>query len=329
MSDLLAVHFETGSTSRESKMLTPALVEAALQRHPGVIDRIRMTFNSDQQRTDNFLRDADVLMIAGPVPLQGLASRAPKLKWLQLSSAGVDNALAHVPNGMILTNARGVHAQRMHEIAMMALLMMNNHMAFFFHNQTKRVWAQQLSDPIEGKTAVILGLGGLGGAAARAAKQLGLNTIGLSRTAAPRDSVDEVHNMDRLRECLKRADFVIVALPLTEQTRNCIDAEALDCLPTHAQILNIGRAQLMDYEHLVKKLEAGELAGAILDVFEQEPLPANSPLWEVPNLIVTPHCWLDRPADYAKLAVEAFVEDLDNFLADRPLLRRVDLQLGY
>src|SRR5690606_16220971 len=159
---------------------------------------------------------------------------------------------------------------------------------------------------------------------ALAARQIGLKVLGLSRRGEPRENVDEVYRTDRLKECFARADFVIVTLPLTEHTRNCIDAEVLDCLPAHAQLLNIGRAQVIDYEHLAKKLEAGELAGAMLDVFEEEPLPTDSVLWSVRNLIVTPHCWLDRPNDYARLAIEAFAEDLDNFVKGRPLLRLVD-----
>ena len=327
--DSLSVHFETSSAARRSKALTPDLVAAALRRYPGLSERVRMTFNSDQTQTDRFLREADVLMIGGPVSLEGLAQRAPNLKWLQLSSAGVDNALRHVPAGVIVTNARGIHAERTHEIALMALLMMNNHMPFFSHNQARGVWKQRLSSPIEGKTVVILGLGGLGGSAALAAKQLKLKTIGIARSAQPRENVDEVYDMSQVGECFARADFVVITLPLTEHTRNCVNAEALDCLPSHAQILNIGRAQVMDYGHLARKLEANEIAGAILDVFEEEPLPSESPLWSVPNLIITPHCWLDRPDDYAKLAIEAFAEDLDNFLAGRPLLRRVDPELGY
>lgn len=325
----LAIHFETGAAARESKSLTPELVSSVLQRYPGLDDRLRMTFNNDETRTDEYLRDAEVLMVAGPVSLKGLALRAPKLKWLQLSSAGVDSALAHLPPGVFLTNARGVHAERMHEIALMTLLMMNNHMPFFMHNQARRVWDQRLSGPIAGRTVVILGLGGLGGAVALAGKQLGLKTIGIARDTRERENVDEVHGMDRLGDCLARADYVVLTLPLTEHTRNCMDARALDRLQPHAQLLNIGRAQLMDYDHLARKLTAGEIAGAILDVFEEEPLPPDSPLWSVPNLIISPHCWLDRPVDYSKLAVEAFAEDLDNYLAGRPLLRLVDPELGY
>jgi phosphoglycerate dehydrogenase-like enzyme len=327
--ETVTVHFETSAGARPSKALTPELVEAAFGAYPGLAGRVRPTFNHDQAQMDRYLADADILMVAGPVPLADLRRRAPKLAWLQLISAGADQALAHLPPGVILTNASGVHRERTHEIVLMVLLMMNNHMPFFFHNQANRVWAQRTSQPIAGRTAVIIGLGALGAAAALAARQLGLRTIGLSRTGTPCENIDEAHTMDRLRESLSRADFVVITLPLTAQTRNCIDAAALDSLPAHAQLLNIGRSQVMDYDHLARKLEAGTLAGAFLDVFDEEPLPADSPLWSVQNLVVTPHCWLDRPHDYARLAVEAFAEDLDNYLHGRPLLRRVDPALGY
>lgn len=329
LTEPLSIHFETGANARSSKSLTRELAEAALGPYPGLIDKVRMTFNDEPARTDPLLAEAEVLMVAGPVSLVGLGQRAPRLKWLQVASAGVDNALAHLPPGVVLTNASGIHAERTHEIALMALLMMNNHMPFFFHNQMRRQWKQRMSGPIAGRTVVILGLGGLGAAVALAAKQLKLRTLGLSRTGSPRENVDESYTIDRMHDCFAQADFVVITLPLTAQTHRCIDAAALDSLPAHAQLLNIGRGPVLDTDHLVRKLAAGELAGAILDVFDKEPLPTDSPLWSVPNLMITPHCWLDRPNDYAKLAIEAFAEDLDNFVHGRPLLRRVDPTLGY
>jgi phosphoglycerate dehydrogenase-like enzyme len=325
----LNVHFETGANARPSKTLTPQLAEAAIGRYPGLLERVRMTFNADPARTDDLLAEAEVLMVTGPVDLEGLARRAPCLKWLQLASAGVDNALPHLPADVVLTNASGIHAERTQEIALMAFLMMNNHMPFFFHNQMRREWAQRLSAPIAGRTAVILGLGGLGAAVAAAARQLRLRTLGLSRSGMPHENVDESYTMDRLHEVLARADFLVITLPLTRETHRIVDAAALDCMPPHAQLLNIGRGPVLDVEHLARKLSAGELAGAMLDVFDTEPLPADSPLWGIPNLVITPHCWLDRPHDYAKLALEAFAEDLDNFVHGRPLLRRVEPALGY
>ena len=325
----ISVHFETRGQGYSLKALSPELVEAALAAYPGLIGRIRPSYNSDPARTDDFLRGAEVVMFTGAMPLAGLAARAPRLKWLQLTSAGADRALAHLPEGVILTNARGVHVTRTREIATMALLMMNNHMPAFQSAQLRREWAPRSADPIAGKVVVVLGLGALGGAVAEAAKALGLRVIGLSRTGAARENVDEAWTMAHLHACLARADFVVVTLPLTEATRGCLDAAALDALPAHAQLLNIGRAPVMDYAHLAHKLEAGELAGAMLDVFDEEPLPAESPLWRVPNLIVTPHSWLDYPSGYARLAMEAFAEDLDNYVHGRPLRRRVDPALGY
>ncbi len=328
-SEPIAVHFETRVGGGQVKRLTPELVEAALARHPGLIDRIRPSYNEDPTRTEAFLAEAEVVMFTGKLALAGLAERAPRLKWLQLSSAGADMALAHLPEGVLLTNARGVHVTRTREIAMMALLMMNNHVPAFASAQMRREWAPRSSDPIAGRVVVVLGLGALGGATAEAAKALGMRVIGLSRSGAATENVDEAYAMEHLHACFARADFVVVTLPLTEATRGCVDAAALDALPAHAQILNIGRSPVMDYAHLVRKLEAGELAGAILDVFDQEPLPVDAPYWSVPNLMVTPHSWLDYPSGYARLAVEAFAEDLDNYLHGRPLLRQVDPALGY
>lgn len=329
VSEPIAVHFESRNWGNSMKALSPELVEAALAPYPGLIERIRPSYNADPARTDEFLHAAEVVMFSGRMPLAGLAERAPRLKWVQLTSAGADQALKHLPKGVLLTNARGVHVTRTREIATMALLMMNNHMPAFQSAQLRREWAPHSADPIAGKTVVVLGMGALGGAVAEAAQGLGLRVIGLSRSGRPHDSVDEAWTMEHLQACFKRADFVVVTLPLTETTRGCVDAAALDALPAHAQILNIGRSPVMDYGHLAQKLEAGELAGAMLDVFDEEPLPAESPLWSVKNLIVTPHSWLDYPSGYARLAMEAFAEDLDNYVNGRPMRRRVDPALGY
>lgn len=325
----LRVHFETSPRARASQHLGPALVEPAFAGFPDLRGRISPSFNDDPARTDEFLADAEVLMIAGPVPLDNLRERAPRLRWVQLCSAGAEHVLRHIPSEVALTNARGIHSDRTREIAMTALLMMNNHVPYFASNQRHGVWDQRPTTMIEGKTVVLVGLGGLGSACAEAARLLGLRVLGLSRTGAAQDNVDASHTMDGVGECFAQADFVIVTLPLTEATRGIVGADELDHLPPRAQIMNIGRSQVMDYDALRERLEDGRIAGAILDVFDKEPLVQDDPIWAVRNLFITPHAGLDNPDEYGRACMKIFIEDLGNFLSGHPLKRLVDPELGY
>jgi phosphoglycerate dehydrogenase-like enzyme len=196
-------------------------------------------------------------------------------------------------------------------------------------DQRARRWRQLFSPSLIGKTALVVGLGDLGQAAARAAKQLGLNVIGVSRTGKkvrPADAVYAVTALDRL---LPRADFVVMAVPLTPETRHLLNRARLDLMKPTAGVINIARAPVADHEALAEKLRRGELAGAVLDVMEPEPLPPESPLWDTPNLIITPHISCDDGEHYMDITLDLWFENLARFLQGKPLKNRVDTRLGY
>ncbi len=157
----------------------------------------------------------------------------------------------------------------------------------------------------------------------------GMTVIGVTRTKKPHEYADEVLDLSSIKSAFRRSDFVLVALPLTPDTAGCIGREELDCLPTHAGLVNIGRANVIDYDAIVEKLKNGSLSGAILDVFYQEPLPPASDLWSVPNLLITPHCGLDDPSDYGSKCLRVFTKNLVAYRDGKAMNTIVDTALGY
>ena len=175
----------------------------------------------------------------------------------------------------------------------------------------------------------MIGTGSLGGSAAKKVQALGVHVIGVNRSGRPIDGCDEVVSTDKLDDVLPRADYILAATPDTPQTRGLLDRRRLDLLKPGAGIINIGREAIMDYDALCDKLENGDLAGAILDVFDPEPIAADSRLWHTRNLIITPHISADDGDAYVSMTLTLFFENMKLFLADKPLLNPVQPKLGY
>jgi phosphoglycerate dehydrogenase-like enzyme len=253
------------------------------------------------------------------------------LRWVHTTSAGVDGLLPldWLPRRVPLTNNSGAHGAKAREYMRMAYTMLNNRMPQIIANQQARRWEQLFSPRVAGKTALVIGLGDLGVAAARAAKDLGMHVIGVRRHAQPCRYADSVHTYRSLDRLLPKADYVVLAVPLTEETRNILDRGRLALLKPTAGVINIARAPVVDNDALRERLSAGKLAGAMLDVVEPEPLPANSPFWNTPNLVITPHISCDDGADYVGISLDLWFENLKRYLEGKPLARRVDRRLGY
>jgi phosphoglycerate dehydrogenase-like enzyme len=326
---LLRVHVEHDPTTDESQLVTEARFREAAKRFPGLLSRIRVSYGFDPAKFDATVADANVLVAVGYFDLTNLRARAPKLQWVQSTSAGVEKLTPSIPRGVTLTNASGVHAPRGGEYGMTAVLMLNSRVPAFVTNQKTARWTQIYTTPVAGKTVVILGTGSIGGETARLAKRFGMRVLGISRSGRPHRHFDRTFGPGQLRKVLPEADFVVVALPHTPETRGMLGRAELDLLQHGAGIVNVGRARVVDYEALVEKLRKGELSGAVLDVFYEEPLPPKSPMWSVPNLIVTPHCAVDDESVYVARCLDIFFDNLRRFLARRPLRNVVDTKLGY
>jgi phosphoglycerate dehydrogenase-like enzyme len=324
----LRIHVENDPHHSEVYHITPALLGQRVRRSPGLAGRIAVTYGQDPARLDAALAEAEVLVV-GSIDGTGLADRAPRLRWIQSTSAGVEKLAPTLPDSVVLTNASGVHGPKGGEYAMTALLMLNHRVPDFVTAQRAKRWEQAFSAPIAGKTVLILGVGAIGSAAARLARRFGLRILGVSRSGKAHPLVDRMYTPSALRRALPQADFVLATLPLTAETRGLLGRAELDLLPRHAGIVNLGRGAVIDYDALADKLRRGELSGAVLDVFPEEPLPARSPLWTVPNLIMSPHCAVDDAASYAERALDIFIGNVERYLAGRRLVNVVDKALGY
>jgi len=325
----LNIHIYTDPEFRQSKDFADERVLSILAEFTGLSSRVALSFSHDEATLDAALAEAEVLILVGALDIADVAARAPKLRWIHITSAGVDRIPLHrLPADVLVTNAKGNHEARTREFSMTALLMLNNRLPDFVTQQIQRHWEQTAIEPIDGKTVVILGMGALGSAAAEAAKRLNLKVIGVSRSGRKHAQADASLPQSRLREALAEADFLLITLPLTAETRNAVGDAELAALPPRAGVINIGRGPVLDVAALAKRLEAGQLRGAVLDVFPEEPLPADSPYWRTRNLIVTPHSGL-YDADYVPRCLRFFFANVARYLDGEPLQNRVDTALGY
>jgi D-2-hydroxyacid dehydrogenase (NADP+) len=277
---------------------------------------------------DNALSEAEIMYGFPPPPR--LLDRAPLLKWIQSPLVGVEMFLKpdFIASPVILTNARGLHDQ-VAEMAFMLALMLAKRAPACLGNQSKRLWAQFTPGILSGKTMGILGLGHIGTRIARLAKAFHMRVIVTEIKSIPKPNyVDLLLPADKLPELLKQSDFVVVAIPLTHETTLLLGEQEFKTMKPTAFFINIARGGVVNEEALVKALNKSVIAGAGLDVFTREPLPENSPLWALPDLILTPHLAGLRE-DYDSLTVQLFCKNLKRFLSGKELLNVVDKIKGF
>jgi len=259
-----------------------------------------------------------------------LAKVAPRLKLIHIIGAGVEHLcpMNWVPEGVKVVNNRGVHAAKGGEFGLMSVLMLNNFMPAIVENQQRVRWESLYSSPIAKKTLVVIGAGNIGGAAGQQCARMGMEVIGISRHGKPveGEGFSQVLTPKALAEVLPKADFVLMATPLTPETENLLDRQKQALIKPGAGIINVGRAGTMDYDALVDR---GHFSGAIIDVFDPEPLPADSPLWTTPNLLVTPHVSADDGNTYVEMTLGLVFENLERYFKGQELKNLVRPELGY
>lgn len=268
---------------------------------PGMKAHITVRWSDDPDF--QALADADVF-VGGGFDHRRVANCAPRLHLVHSTSAGIDKYLPldWLPSGAAFTNSSGIHADKAREYITWALPALHAGLPRFAQAQKERKWDRKLTGLISGKNLVVLGLGGLGGAVAEAATALGLRVTAVTRSGKPSATM-RVFSFEHLAAVLPTADFLVVACPLTPKTRGLISADAIARLPNTASLINIGRGPIVDTAALCEALEQNRLAGALLDVFDVEPLPSTSPIWHTPGLIVTPHVSCDGP-DYISRSLQ-------------------------
>ncbi|MCB4821425.1 D-2-hydroxyacid dehydrogenase [Roseicella aerolata] len=267
-------------------------------------------------------------MLGWGVP-PGLLPRMPKLRWAQSLTAGVEGwlALPDLPPDLILTCARGTHGESMPENILGALFHLTKPYAAIAESQKESRWVRRVSQPLNGRTLGILGLGAIGQEVARLAHALRMTVIGTRRNPAPLPGV-EVLPPERTDEVLGRADFLLLLLPATPATENFMNAERLARMKPGAWLLNFGRGNAIVDADLIEAVAARRIAGAVLDVFREEPLPSSHPFWTTPGIMVLPHIGGLHP-ERDRVVARLLVENLGRFLDGRPLLQVVDRAIGY
>lgn len=326
----IRVHVENARKKNELFHVTRERWNAACARHRPLARRLDASVGWDGDILEDALREVEIL-IGVPARRERLAGRAPRLRWVHATSAGVDGYLPldWLPAGATFTNNHGAHGVKAEQFMSMAYHLLNSRMPEIVANQHARRWRQLFSPSIAGKTALIVGMGDLGQGAARAARTAGLKVIGVSRSGRKIRHADAVHRIAALDRLLPRADYVVMAVPLTPETRHLLCRRRLDLMKPAAGVVNIARAPVLDDEALAGKLRRGELAGAVLDVVEPEPLPPDSPLWDTPNLMITPHISCDDGEHYVDISLDLWFQNLARFMQRKPLKSRVDPRRGY
>lgn len=268
-------------------------------------------------------------LMAARVPA-GLLPSMPRLRWAQAMTAGVEGwlALPDLPANLTLTCARGTHRESMPENIIGALFYVAKPYAAAVENQKHSKWIHGVAQPLTGKTLGILGLGAIGQEVARIAAALGMRVIGTRRRPEPMANVAEVLPAERTPEVLAQSDFLLLLLPATPETDSFINTERLGMMKPSAWLLNFGRGHLIKDDDLIAAVEAKKIAGAMLDVFRQEPLPSDHPFWTTERIIVLPHIGGPHPQRDRTVA-RLFVENLGRFLDGKPLKEVVDRKAGY
>lgn len=319
------------STNRARVLLwtdnTSAYLDAV--KAAGLADRVAIdTLSRKDKPSADQLAATEAMMVAA-VPA-GLLPTMPKLRWVQAMSAGVEGwlALPDLPTGLTLTCARGTHAESMPENIIGALFHVAKPYAIAAANQKSAKWVHTVAQPLTGKTLGILGLGAIGAEVARIATALGMRVIGTKRTPEAVANVAEVLPPARTDEVLAQADFVLLLLPATPATDNFMDAKRFAKMKPSAWLLNFGRGHTIKDADLIAAVKSKTIAGALLDVFRQEPLPASDPLWTTEGIIVLPHIGGPHP-QRDRFVAKLFVDNLGRFLDGKPLKEVVDRAAGY
>ncbi len=338
--------------------MKPIHVLSTMKFDPALLGQIRAvseriiltqhTARDGEQVPAEAFEQAEVLYTFGVLPQPG---QAPHLRWVQLNSAGVNHVLQHplFASDVMFTTMSGLHSINIAEYVFASILAWTRHLPELFDLQRKNQWPSDrwaCCQPTElrGSTVGIVGYGSIGREVGRLAKAFGMRVLALKRRSQSAGEQgafelaglgdpagvlpDALYGPEQLREMLAQCDFVVLAVPLTQETRGMIGEAELRAMKRTAYLVNIARGEVCDEAALIRALQEGWIAGAGLDVFTQEPLPETSPLWTLPNVILTPHISGFTPV-YEQRAVDIFCENLRRYIAGQSLLNLVDKSTGY
>ena len=298
-----------------------------------VTSHVRIAFAPDEAHLAQELPDSEILLgwdFRGR-ELTSQWQHAHSLKWIHWCGAGVDAVLFDelVQSDVILTNAQGIFDRAMAEYVLGYMLMETKRFVESWAFQTERNWQYRLTPKLGGQRAVVVGVGSVGREIAALLKAVGVRVTGVGRSARAGDPVFEyIHAQSDILQAVSEVDWVIGALPATSATENFFTQTVFAAMASNARFVNVGRGSAVDEAGLIRALENQDIAGAMLDVFRQEPLPQSDPLWQAPNLVISPHMSGDYTGSHADM-VQQFLANLDNYQKGAEMFNVVDKRLGF
>jgi phosphoglycerate dehydrogenase-like enzyme len=310
-----------------------AVVNSLADRHKEIIakaykDCTIVTCSQDELAAH--IKDTDILVCWGGSDIRAVFPLANKLKWIQALSAGVEGLLFPelVTSDIILTNAKGIHGISVSEHVFAMLLMFTRGLNVLLKQQANKNWKRVRTEEIYDKTMGIIGLGSIGREIAKKAKGMGMQVVATKREMTTELFVDRLYPADELLTMLPQCDVVVAALPLLPSTQSLIRLKHFNAMKSTAYFINIARGNIVYEPDLITALQEGFIKGAGLDVFTDEPLPETSPLWNMSNVIITPHMAAISPS-YLDRAIGIFASNLARFTNQTSMLNIVDKQKGY
>lgn len=295
--------------------------------------RAEVRLAADEADLRKALPGTDVMMVTD-FRTEALVAAWPvadRLQWIHATSAGVDALMfpALVESNVVVTNARGIFDRTIAEYVLCTLLMFAKDFPGSLRYQREHRWQHRDSERLEGQRVLVVGAGSIGRQIARLASAVGLLVHGVARNTRHDDpDFISVHSQAELLDQLALADYVVIAAPLTPQTQGLFDREAFNAMKSSARLINIGRGPIVRTDDLIAALEQGSIAGAALDVFEEEPLPQQHPLWDMPNVIMTAHMAGDF-VGWRRALTDQFLENFDRWHQGGELFNQVNKRLGY
>lgn len=257
---------------------------------------------------------------------------APQLQWLHSRSVGLERTLFPelIEHSVILTNGRGVYSAALGEFALAAILYFAKDFRRMVRNQMATTWEQFDVIAVSGQTVGIVGYGDIGRAVATRVRPLGMKVLALKRhiSSSPDPLIEQTYGPDGLIEMFSRSDYVVVAAPLTAETRGMIAERQFAAMKSTGVVINVGRGPIIKEEAMLHALSSGRIKGAALDVFDEEPLPPDHPFYRMENILLSPHC-ADHTSDWLEQAMRLFIEQYERFRTGQPLLYVVNKKLGY
>jgi len=285
----------------------------------------------DEQRFLEMLGRAEVVLDFPSGHYRDLPAVAPRLRWLQSTSAGIGQMVKRVgldQTDITFTTASGVHARPLADFCLMAMLMFAKNYVWMERDKKAKRWERYCGEELTGKTLAIVGIGRVGQEVARHGKRMDMRVTGMRRSDAPVPDVDKLFDRAELHAMLPEADFLVLAAPHTPETEGIIGEAELAVLKPSAVLINVGRGALVDEDALIRALREKRLAGAALDVLRDEPPPQDSPLWDMPNVIISPHSASTVTQENARIT-DIFCDNLRRYLSGQPLRNVLDTKKLY